>query len=273
MTKPYILPYNMKSKSAKTLARSLHAWRLKINGNSGFLHRANRTVINWGSNNGEYIGKYIRLDRNNLNCRLDQQGVPNVVLATNKLKFFKELSKELPEYLPDWTESREEATKWVENGSVVFCRALLRGNSGDGITVATEVHEIAPSPLYVKYIKKEEEFRVHVFNGSVIDIQRKMRKEEIPDEKVNWKIRNTRGGFIYGRNNINPPDNMEDVCIRATKLLGLDFGAFDVIYNKHYNKIYLLEVNTAPGLEGTTLEKYREAIINYCDGGIGNHKV
>jgi D-alanine-D-alanine ligase-like ATP-grasp enzyme len=36
----------------------------------------------------------------------------------------------------------------------------------------------------------------------------------------------------------------------------LDFGAVDIIYNAKRNECYVLEVNTAPGLEGTTVEKY-----------------
>ena len=43
----------------------------------------------------------------------------------------------------------------------------------------------------------------------------------------------------------------------AVEALGLDFGAVDIILGK--NGIwYVLEVNTACGLEGTTLEKYCE---------------
>ena len=39
-----------------------------------------------------------------------------------------------------------------------------------------------------------------------------------------------------------------------------DFGAFDVIYNQKKNQAFVLECNTAPGIEGTTLDNYVEAI-------------
>ena len=42
------------------------------------------------------------------------------------------------------------------------------------------------------------------------------------------------------------------------KELGLDFGAVDVIWNEHESKAYVLEINTAPGLEGSTVEDYKE---------------
>ena len=44
--------------------------------------------------------------------------------------------------------------------------------------------------------------------------------------------------------------------------IGLDFGAVDVIYNGHSNRAYVLEINTAPGLTGTTLDNYAAALRN-----------
>jgi D-alanine-D-alanine ligase-like ATP-grasp enzyme len=37
---------------------------------------------------------------------------------------------------------------------------------------------------------------------------------------------------------------------------GLDFGAVDVIWNAQKEKPYVLEINTAPGLEGQTIADY-----------------
>ncbi|MNY63636.1 hypothetical protein D3C86_2006230 [compost metagenome] len=45
----------------------------------------------------------------------------------------------------------------------------------------------------------------------------------------------------------------------AVNAIGLTFGAVDVIWNEYRHQAYVLEVNTAPGLTGTTLEKYAEA--------------
>jgi hypothetical protein len=42
--------------------------------------------------------------------------------------------------------------------------------------------------------------------------------------------------------------------------LHLDFGAVDVGWNEHHGEATIYEVNTAPGLEGTTLEKYYEGM-------------
>ena len=36
----------------------------------------------------------------------------------------------------------------------------------------------------------------------------------------------------------------------------LDFGAVDIIFNERENKAYVLEINSAPGLEGSTIQDY-----------------
>jgi D-alanine-D-alanine ligase-like ATP-grasp enzyme len=40
----------------------------------------------------------------------------------------------------------------------------------------------------------------------------------------------------------------------------LDFGAVDVIWNEKQQRAYVLEVNTAPGLEGQTVDDYARGI-------------
>ena len=58
-------------------------------------------------------------------------------------------------------------------------------------------------------------------------------------------------------------DHVRAQSVAAVRSLGLDFGAVDVV--ERQNKAYVLEVNTAPGLVGTTLEKYVDAIREYAE--------
>ena len=46
-------------------------------------------------------------------------------------------------------------------------------------------------------------------------------------------------------------------------LLGLDFGAVDIGHRLIDNKLFVFEINTAPGITGTTLDNYAKAIYNY----------
>jgi D-alanine-D-alanine ligase-like ATP-grasp enzyme len=53
------------------------------------------------------------------------------------------------------------------------------------------------------------------------------------------------------------------MAIAATKALDYSFGAVDIVFNEHHNQLYVLEVNANPGMEGTTLEKYSDAIVKW----------
>jgi glutathione synthase/RimK-type ligase-like ATP-grasp enzyme len=128
------------------------------------------------------------------------------------------------------------------------------------------MHMPEEAPLYTQYVPKRHEYRVHVFQGRVIDVQRKARRHDVADEDVNWKVRNNANGFIFARNGDALGTVPDDVLYEATKAvtsLNLDFGAADVIFNEREALAYVLEVNTAPGLVGTTLENYTAAFEAY----------
>ena len=168
---------------------------------------------------------------------------------------------------PEWTTSRAVAEEWISKGSIVVCRTLLQGHSGRGIVLAQSGGTLmVPAPLYVRYKKKRSEYRIHVFRGAVIDVaeKRRMRRERRP-ESYDGYIRNHANGWIFARDGVTLPADAGPLAVRACMALGLDFGACDIIYNEHDNKSYCLEVNTAPGLEGTTLERYTQAILNWME--------
>jgi glutathione synthase/RimK-type ligase-like ATP-grasp enzyme len=116
------------------------------------------------------------------------------------------------------------------------------------------------APLYTQYIKKKHEYRAHVFGGKVIDIQQKRKKRGFDDER-NTRIRNLHNGYIYSREGIEPPEDLQDQATRAVAACQYQYGAVDVIWNEKQNKSYVLEVNSRPGLMGTTVERYADAIV------------
>lgn len=155
----------------------------------------------------------------------------------------------------------------MANGSTVVNRAIINGHSGLGITLSKADEPLPHVPLYVKYQPKEYEYRVHVFDGEVVDIQQKRKRTNYQGEP-DMKIRNHHTGWVYCRHSYVPPPCIEDIkaeCIKAVKCLGLDFGAVDVIYSKKQNKFWILEVNTAPGMEGATLNIYTNAIKKFME--------
>lgn len=245
-----LYPYNQGSASAKALAEALGIKRLKREGKP---IRIKGTVINWGCSSDNFTrGIDCDVLLNDPNC---------VRLATNKLKSFNALKGHAS--IPEFTESPVEALKWLDEGSTVVERHMLTGHSGEGVRVVEPGQELQQAPLYVKYIPKKHEYRIHVFRDKVFFVQRKARKNDVPDADVNWKVRNLKGGFIYANQDVDVAEEAKQQAIIAIRELLLDFGAVDIIYNELHNKYYVLEVNTACGLAGTTLDKYVEVFKEF----------
>lgn len=160
--------------------------------------------------------------------------------------------------IPEFTTSKEEASTW--EGTIVN-RTLLNASQGRGIVFTTK-DNLVDAPLYVKYIKKKREFRVHVVDSKVIDVQEKRLRTNFEGVRDN-KIRNLNNGYVFCRSNIELTPELEQAAIRAVSALKINFGAVDIIYNEHYDKYYVLEVNSAPGLMGETVSKYGEALCKY----------
>lgn len=253
---PYIYAYNQASASAKALAEALDIRRIKHE-NSRFVGSDSKTVINWGSSSLPLAVSWCNV--------INDSGF--VVDVSNKLSFFEGMiDAGVGEYLVPFTTDQDIVADWVEEGHTVVARHTLNGHSGQGIEIITS-HPIPEAPLYTLYKPKKDEYRIHCYrepdfiydgtnNYHVFDAQRKARDRD--NDNPNWQVRNHENGFVYVRNDIAVPPCVEEASLKVFEATGLDFGAVDVIYNEHNNKAYVLEVNTAPGLTGTTLDNYVE---------------
>lgn len=191
--------------------------------------------------------------------------------ATDKLQAFIKM-EDAEVRTVKFTDDTQEALKWCLNGATVMARTKLSGHSGDGILVIEKgkVQTLPQmmefeAPLYTQYIFKTAEYRVHVIGGKVVDTQRKIKDPDV-DEVKTWKVRSHDNGFIYARNGVEPSAARNDLAVKAVKALGLDFGAVDIICDKG-GTYYVLEVNTAPGLEGQTVNGYAQVLMAYANGG------
>lgn len=239
-----IIPYKMYSGSAKSLADALNIKRIRKEGKR---LRIKGSLINWGCSrvNREVVADTI----------LNEPGA--VAKATNKLSCFKALDGVVN--IPEFTTDKAVAEGWlIKDDTCVVARATLNGHSGEGITLHGKGSVLPDVPLYTRYVPKSHEYRLHVMTGEVFFVQQKKRRFEVQDDDVNWQVRNFANGFTYANQDVNINDMAKEMAVRAIKELKLDFGAVDIIYNAKQNKFFVLEINTAPGLFGTTLEKYVE---------------
>lgn len=260
-----IYPYKIESGSAKALQKELTKQGIKcirVYPDGNYKPKESDLVITWGNYSHP---KWDKCDPNGV-CLSDGlfESVNwwNLIqIARNKLATFQVL-KEAGVSIPEFTTDKEYVVKnWKDTAFLI--RQTLTGQSGVGIVYippeATKLETIPNAPLYVKYIKKAAEYRVHVFNGKVIDVQQKKKRKDYKGT-IDQYIRNYSRGWVFCRENVNPPNDVLTQSLNAIKAIGLDFGAVDIIWNSHYNKAFVLEVNTAPGLEGTTVTNYCNAI-------------
>jgi glutathione synthase/RimK-type ligase-like ATP-grasp enzyme len=133
---------------------------------------------------------------------------------------------------------------------------------------------------YIEYIEPKKEYRIHIMKGEVIRAQKKFFGEELfqkltegaTDEererfrKFSGFVRNNETGWrMYDVKDIDHvPNDVLDVAKKCMLVLGLDFGAVDIIFTKNdtRTRAFPLEVNTAPGLRDGNLELYAANIRN-----------
>lgn len=216
-----------------------------------------RYIINWGNS-----------------APLHPAGQPRVLnspsaisRASNKLVALETLQRESVK-VPEFSTTAPQ----LQDNSIWLARTVLNGSQGRGIVVLREGSNIPRAPLYVKYIRKQREFRVHVVGDKAVFIQEKKRRnnaEQTADERL---IRNYDNGWVFTIQGISVDESslapLIEEAKKAVVALGLDFGAVDCILEKRTNTPYILEVNTAPGLSSPSLiTAYTDAFRSICNDG------
>lgn len=256
-----INPYKKGSRSAKNLKVMLN-----LNGIKTLISdkppRDGALILNWGNSTWTYPpdpGRYTII-----NPALE------VGQMTNKLRFFQHVGHD--KTVPEWTTDPVEALDWKVK---VVARQKLEASGGAGIVIweplekkADEWDKFPRAPLYVKYENKTHEYRIHMARGLrgvgfyPLLVQRKIfvKSAETP-QPLSWEIRNHSNGFVFVQASGYPTP--ECVLTLAKEFMekhfaGMHFAALDIIFHEKKNKCWVLEGNTAPGLEGNTLEVYRD---------------
>lgn len=261
-TRIRVLPYGP-SDSVRELTSAINTkiQELRLNANvmslvsegSRYRSRVGDIVVNYGNrryNDSFFGGATV------LNSVVALNRAANKVAAFNALRLAEVKTVE-------YTTDRELALNWNQN-EIVYERGTLTGHSGEGITVRLPREGIADAPLYTKGIQgPRREWRVHVFEGVITYVQKKIRRNGYRDlSTYREDIRNHHTGWVYSSNFQDaPPDQVLIQAHKAVSALGLNFGAVDLI-SKNTNA-WVLEVNTAPGLTGTTLETYTHNIVEF----------
>ena len=242
-----ILPYKAGSASAKLLSEQLSAPRVKVDGTSKFLSRPTDTVVNWGSSQlPNNLGEATILNRPSA-----------VALSSNKLTALTALRDEGVPCLTFTTDPAQVRT-WLQEDHVVFARTMLNSHSGRGIVQLEGAEAAIPNaPLYTLYKKKRHEYRVHVLPDGSASVRQKRKRNGV--EVSDYRIRNHAGGYVFAHELSYLPEDLVSVAMQATSVLNLDFAALDILYNQRDNQCYVIECNSAPGLDNSSALMYAEA--------------
>lgn len=252
-------------------------------------------VVNWGST---IHPSWLEDKRFHLTPIILNAG-SRVKEAIDKRTFFQKASGLDGVPLLRWTSERERATKWLIKGYKVICRTNLTASSGKGIILVSPSDEaigsesggteptsgslLVEAPLYTRYYPKTHEFRVHVFNGKVIDFTEKKFRGGVDARSQAGNrtiIRSHDNGWVHAHENISLSvldcEELGRSCVALVSGFGLSFGAVDVLAileppdadrKRRLKSFVVCEVNTGPGLENTkTIEAYSQAILAVKNG-------
>lgn len=181
---------------------------------------------------------------------------PILVSGFDQLRRFKEHS--IP--CPDFTTDLNVARMWVAAGNNVFGRNRAREKGQD--IVGQSSPGWAGKEFWSRVIAVKEEYRIHIFDGEHIQQALKCFDPNAVKKRTDdLPIRNTETGYKYNHS-FRPPDKAVGLSKRAVQLLGYLWGAVDFLEDAG-GDCYILEVNTAPGMDDTTACAYASAIETY----------
>jgi glutathione synthase/RimK-type ligase-like ATP-grasp enzyme len=163
----------------------------------------------------------------------------------------------------EFTTSTEEAQGWLNTvDTTVFGRKYLNSSCGKGIVIfnpADLISQVNVCPVYTKYKKKKREFRVHVYKDTVVSVTEKRKRAGFEGER-DTKIRNLANGYVFCQEVANEPPGLRELALAAAKVTPSDFRGVDIGYNERNNELFIIEVNSAPGIQGSNVGKYVAAI-------------
>lgn len=167
---------------------------------------------------------------------------------------------------PSFTTSKELTQNLMKDKMVdsMVCRTLLRAKSGKGIVIADTVEQLVDAPVYVAYQKKTNEYRIQFFKGELVCVREKrLRKGYEKPEGRDGRVRSHDNGYVFCEPLEPLPEEAIDMARKASKVTGSDFAGVDIAFHKPSKYWFMLEVNSAPGMEGLTIEQYTSAIVKY----------
>lgn len=163
----------------------------------------------------------------------------------------------------EFTTEKEKVQEWIDADKVVFGRKFLNSSCGKGIVVLDQQNAWDGAiycPVYTVYKKKKREFRVHIYKDTVVAVTEKRRRKDWEGQQDS-KIRNLANGYVFCQEVENEPEGLRKLAVEAAQISPSFFRGVDIGYNEKEDQLFVIEVNSAPGIQGTNIEKYVGEIL------------
>lgn len=162
----------------------------------------------------------------------------------------------------EFTHNPSQVSEWLAAGKTVFGRKYLNSSCGKGIIIMETPEDFQQCPVYTVYKKKKREFRVHVFKNTVVSVVEKRKKTGWTDQR-DTKVRNLANGYIFCQQVENEPAGLRELALAAAEVSPSDFRGVDIGYNEKNDELFIIEVNSAPGITGSNIAKYVQGITQH----------
>jgi hypothetical protein len=147
----------------------------------------------------------------------------------------------------------------------VVIRETLNGYGGEGIKFVENLQDfrtISGNFYWTPFFETTSEYRVHIGDGKILRIFKKVPREDTEEEKYPIRVNET---YRYSlRTNESKFTKLNQLSRELAEVLTKDsFLALDVGFSRELNKYVIFEGNTAPGLNENTAEVYGRFILEY----------
>lgn len=182
-----------------------------------------------------------------------------VVDKLTQYKYFKEHGIQAVEF----TEDPEVVDEWLVNGHTVMARSRLKGQTGSGLFVLKGVQDPVafadPIKVFTKYISHKREYRVNLFKHKLVNVREK--KKIVGFKGGSFHIRNLANGYRTAKCS-SYPHQIVELAEKASLCSESDFIGVDIGYNELKDFAFVIEVNSGPSIEGSSVQDFVKAIKN-----------
>lgn len=214
--------------------------------------RGDNIIVNWGATIGNGLTEKLFA---RANARIINH--PDALRANkDKLGSLKKMAAGGASVVPHW------AIDNVPAGEYPVIARTANHFGGSGFWKCENEEQLAEAKRHganhaTKLIVKAGEYRVHILLDKAVRIVRKVKAREDVDDLC----RSHQNGWKFKKvADENVPQGIVAMAVKAVDANDMQLGAVDIVVQKRTNKMFVLEVNSVPGLEGSSLEAWTNAI-------------